>query len=55
MAKGAAIYGQKKELERVVIDDLVAQGKLAEGQGIGDAAAADVDDGAGRRGRRATA
>jgi molecular chaperone DnaK (HSP70) len=44
VAKGAAIYGQKKELERVVIDDLVAQGKLAEGQAIGDAAPGDLDD-----------
>jgi molecular chaperone DnaK len=44
VAKGAAIFGQKKELERVVLDDLVAQGKLTEGQGIGEAAPADVDD-----------
>jgi molecular chaperone DnaK len=43
VAKGAAVYGQKKELERVVIDDLVAQGKLAEGQGVADADAGDVD------------
>lgn len=43
VAKGAAIYGQKKELEQVVIDDLVAQGKLAEGQTIADATAAGVD------------
>jgi molecular chaperone DnaK len=44
VAKGAAIFGQKKELERVVIDDLVAQGKLSEGQGVGDAAAEDLDE-----------
>jgi molecular chaperone DnaK len=44
VAKGAAIYGQKKELERVVIDDLVAQGKLQEGQGVDDAAAEDLDE-----------
>jgi molecular chaperone DnaK len=44
VAKGAAIFGQKKELERVVLDDLVAQGKLTEGQAIGEAAPADVDD-----------
>jgi molecular chaperone DnaK (HSP70) len=43
VAKGAAIFGQKKELERVVLDDLVAQGKISEGQGIGDAATDDVD------------
>ena len=47
VAKGAAIYGQKKELEAVVMADLVAQGQLGEGQGIADAAAAGVDlDGA---------
>ena len=32
VAKGAAIYGQKKELESYVISNLVAQGKLEEGQ-----------------------
>ncbi len=36
VAKGAAIYGQKKELESYVISDLVAQGKLAEGQSLAD-------------------
>src|SRR6266581_3709699 len=42
VAKGAAIYGQKKELESYVISDLVAQGKLAEGQTIADANPADL-------------
>ncbi len=43
VAKGAAIYGQKKELESYVISDLVAQGKLAEGQTIADASAVDLN------------
>jgi molecular chaperone DnaK (HSP70) len=47
VAKGAAIYGQKKELERVVIDDLVARGVLNEGQTLADASAADVGVAAG--------
>jgi molecular chaperone DnaK (HSP70) len=43
VAKGAAIYGQKKEIEQVVIDDLVAQGKLAEGQSLDDATIVDLE------------
>jgi len=43
VAKGAAIYGQKKELESFVISDLVAQGKLAEGQTIADANPVDLN------------
>ncbi|HEX9623631.1 MAG TPA: Hsp70 family protein, partial [Streptosporangiaceae bacterium] len=43
VAKGAAIYGQKKELESYVISDLVARGKLAEGQTIADASPADLN------------
>jgi len=42
VAKGAAIYGQKKELESYVMSDLVARGKLAEGQTIADANPADL-------------
>jgi molecular chaperone DnaK (HSP70) len=42
VAKGAAIYGQKKELENYVISDLVAQGKLAQGQTIADATPDDL-------------
>ncbi len=42
VAKGAAAFGQKKELERHVIDDLVAQGRLAAGEGLEAAAPADV-------------
>jgi molecular chaperone DnaK (HSP70) len=44
VAKGAAIYGQKKELESYVISDLVAQGKLTEGQTIADANPADLNN-----------
>ena len=44
VAKGAAIYGQKKELENFVISDLVARGKLAEGQTIADANPADLNN-----------
>jgi molecular chaperone DnaK len=43
VAKGAAIYGQKMELENFVISDLVARGKLAEGQTIADANPADLN------------
>jgi len=43
VAKGAAIYGQKMELENYVISDLVARGKLAEGQTIADAKPADLN------------
>jgi molecular chaperone DnaK (HSP70) len=43
VAKGAAVYGQKKELERHVLDDLVAQGKLAEGAGLDAADSEDLE------------
>jgi len=42
VAKGAAIYGQKKELESYVISDLVARGKLGEGQSITEANPVDL-------------
>ncbi len=42
VAKGAAIYGQKKELENYVISDLVARGKLGAGQSIADADPVDL-------------
>jgi molecular chaperone DnaK (HSP70) len=42
VAKGAAVFGQKKELERYVIDDLVARGKLAAGESLDAAVPADV-------------
>jgi molecular chaperone DnaK (HSP70) len=43
VAKGAAIYGQKKELESLVINDLVAQGQLTEGQTLAEAQPADLN------------
>ena len=43
VAKGAAIYGQKKELEQVIIDDLVAQGKLEAGQSLDSAGSIDLE------------
>lgn len=42
VAKGAAIYGQKKELESYVVSDLVARGKLEPGQGLADANPVDL-------------
>lgn len=42
VAKGAAIYGQKKELEAFVISDLVARGVLAEGQTLDQARPVDL-------------
>jgi molecular chaperone DnaK len=43
VAKGAAVYGQKKELERFVLDDLVARGKLTAGQPLEAAAPGDLE------------
>jgi len=42
VAKGAALYGQKKEIEQVILDDLVAQGKLEPGQQLHDADGVDL-------------
>jgi molecular chaperone DnaK (HSP70) len=42
VAKGAAVYGQKKALERAVRDDLVKAGRLAAEDDLTAAAAADV-------------
>ena len=43
VAKGAAMYGQKKELENFVFNNLVNEGKLDESQTLDDASAADVE------------
>jgi molecular chaperone DnaK len=43
VAKGAAIYGQKKELELLVVNDLVAEGKLAAGQPLSQAQPIDLN------------
>jgi molecular chaperone DnaK len=43
VAKGAAIYGRKKSLERLVLADLVTRGQLSDGSPMDRAASADVD------------
>ncbi len=43
VAKGAALYGQKKGLENLVLDSLRASGKLAPGQEIGQASKVDLE------------
>jgi molecular chaperone DnaK len=43
VARGAAIYGEKKALERLVLADLVTRGQLADGAGVDSAAPADLD------------
>lgn len=43
VAKGAAIYGQKKELESYVLDSLRQQGKLNQGQSLADATPVDLN------------
>lgn len=44
VARGAAIYGEKKELERMVAADLRTRGRLRDGASLEDAASADLDD-----------
>ena len=43
VAKGAAIYGQKKELESYVLDSLRDQGKLGQDQTLADASPVDLN------------
>ena len=43
VAKGAAIYGEKKSLERLVAADLVTRGQLVDGAAVDTAAATDLD------------
>ncbi len=43
VAKGAAIYGEKKAVERLVLGDLVTRGQLADGAPLSAAAPQDVD------------
>ncbi|MCK9922438.1 Hsp70 family protein [Frankia sp. AgPm24] len=45
VARGAAIYGEKKALERLVLADLVTRGQLVDGAGV-DAAAPEALDAA---------
>jgi molecular chaperone DnaK len=44
VARGAALYGEKKELERMVAADLRTRGRLRDGAPLDDAAATDLDD-----------
>jgi molecular chaperone DnaK len=44
VARGAALYGEKKELERMVVADLRTRGRLRDGAPLDDAAPADADD-----------
>ncbi len=44
VARGAALYGEKKELERMVTADLRTRGRLRDGVPLEDAAAPDLDD-----------
>ena len=43
VAKGAALYGAKKELERMVTSDLLTRGRLRDGDPLDDAAPDEVD------------
>lgn len=44
VARGAALYGEKKELERMVAADLRTRGRLRDGAPLDDAAAPDLGD-----------
>jgi molecular chaperone DnaK (HSP70) len=48
VARGAALYGEKKALERLVLADLVTRGQLADGAGVDAAASVDLDAACGR-------
>ncbi|MFC4950793.1 Hsp70 family protein [Pseudonocardia sp. GCM10023141] len=43
VARGAALFGEKKELERMVAADLRTRGRLRDGTPLEDAASADLD------------
>jgi molecular chaperone DnaK len=44
VARGAALYGEKKELERMVAADLRTRGRLRDGEPLENAASPDLDD-----------
>ncbi len=44
VAKGAALFGAKKELERMVSSDLMTRGRLRDGSSLADAPPQEVDD-----------
>jgi molecular chaperone DnaK (HSP70) len=43
VAKGAAVYGQKKAIERLVVRDLLTRGQLRDGAPVSSASVADLD------------
>ncbi|MGW4364975.1 Hsp70 family protein [Nocardia takedensis] len=43
VARGAALYGEKLEMERLIAADLVTRGRLRDGSGLNEAAPADLD------------
>ncbi|WP_431969274.1 Hsp70 family protein [Nocardia sp. bgisy134] len=43
VARGAALYGEKLEMERLIVADLVTRGRLRDGSGLNEAASADLD------------
>ncbi|WP_067848918.1 Hsp70 family protein [Nocardia lijiangensis] len=43
VARGAALYGEKLEMERLIVADLVTRGRLRDGSGVNEAAPADLD------------
>ena len=44
VAQGAALYGQKKEMEAQVVSDLISKGALRAGQELSSANTSDIDD-----------
>ncbi|MGV9614145.1 Hsp70 family protein [Nocardia xishanensis] len=43
VARGAALYGEKLEMERLIVADLVTRGRLRDGSMLNEAAPADLD------------
>ncbi|MFI2472279.1 Hsp70 family protein [Nocardia xishanensis] len=43
VARGAALYGEKLEMERLIVADLVTRGRLRDGSALTEAAPADLD------------
>ncbi|WP_068062928.1 Hsp70 family protein [Nocardia xishanensis] len=43
VARGAALYGEKLEMERLIVADLVTRGRLRDGSTLNEAAPADLD------------
>ncbi|TQM31546.1 Hsp70 family protein [Nocardia bhagyanarayanae] len=43
VARGAALYGEKLEMERLIVADLVTRGRLRDGSSLNEAAPADLE------------